>query len=427
MTFEKYFGFTFADFMLSDPHIMSTEILNRFCIAGINYHVADTKVRGAFSVNKDVFHLIAAKAKEQNLRSVFVLSTCNRTEIYGFAESVIHLVRLLTEYTKGSQDEFLEHAYLKSGNEAVEHLYDVASGIDSQILGDYEILGQLKLAISEAEKMGMIGPIMNRTINFAIQASKRVKTETALSSGTVSVSYAAIELLKDIPGIAGKKVLVVGAGKFGSNVCKNLVNYIPGIQVTITNRTAENARQLAETAGIQYVDYDLLPATLNNSDVVIVCTNASQPTIVKEYFTGTDQKMVLDLSVPMNVHTGVRTLSNVHVIDVDEISTTILDKTFSKRKGEVPKAKAILQQYKVDFYNWLNDYRYSLHIKNWKDKLQELAELHPGFCEMATDNTLLNDDRKVQKAVSRLAVNLRTNQEKGCQFINAINDYLQMS
>ncbi len=427
MTFEKHFVFTFADFMLSDPHIMSTEILNRFCIAGINYHVADTKVRGAFSVSKEAFSFVAAKAKEQNLRSVFVLSTCNRTEIYGFAESVMHLVSLLTEFTKGSQAEFLEYAYLKSGNDAVEHLYNVASGIDSQILGDYEILGQLKLAINESEKVGMIGPIMNRTINFAIQASKKVKTQTALSSGTVSVSYAAIELLKDVPDINTKKVLVVGAGKFGGNVCKNLVNYIPGIQVTVANRTNENARQLAETAGINYVEYDLMPDTVNASDVVIVCTNASQPTIVKEYFTGDNQKMVLDLSVPMNVHSAVRTLSNVHVIDVDEISTTILDKTFTKRKGEVPKAKAILQQYKVDFYNWLNDYRYSLHIKNWKDKLQELAELHPGFCEMATNNTLLNDDKKVQKAVSRLAVNLRTNQEKGCQFINAINDYLQMS
>lgn len=427
MTFTTDFVFTFADFMLSDPHIMSTEILNRFCIAGINYHVADTKVRGAFSVSKEVYLQIADKAKEQNLRSVFVLSTCNRTEIYGFAESVMHLVRLLTGFTKGSQEAFLEHAYLKSGNEAVEHLYDVASGIDSQILGDYEILGQLKVAISEAEKVGMVGPIMNRTINFAIQASKKVKTQTALSSGTVSVSYAAIELLKDIPNIADKKVLVVGAGKFGGNVCKNLVNYIPGMHVTVTNRTNENARLLAQTADIAYVDYDLLADAVNASDVIIVCTNATQPTIVKEYFIGDNQKMVLDLSVPMNVHSGVRTLANVHVIDVDEISTTILDKTFNKRKGEVPKAKAILQQYKVDFYNWLNDYRYSLHIKNWKDKLQELSELHPGFCEMATNNTLLNDDRKVQKAVSRLAVNLRTNQEKGCQFINAINDYLQMS
>jgi glutamyl-tRNA reductase len=115
------------------------------------------------------------------------------------------------------------------------------------------------------------------------------------------------------------------------------------------------------------------------------------------------------------------------VIDIDEISTTILDKTIARRKAEVPRAQEILQYYQQEYYTWLEEYKYSLHIKSWKDKLQELSEWQPRqYCEMASE-PLLSPDRKAQKAVTRLAVNLRTNQEKGCQFINAINDYLQMS
>jgi glutamyl-tRNA reductase len=137
-------------------------------------------------------------------------------------------------------------------------------------------------------------------------------------------------------------------------------------------------------------------------------------------------RLVLDLSVPVNVAAGVRELPDVQVIDVDEISVSILDKTFARRKAEIPKALEILQHYKSEYCNWLLEYRYSLHIKSWKDKLQELSEWQPHVCEMAGMRTVQVDNTRVQKAVTRLAVNLKSNQEKGCQFINAINDYLQM-
>lgn len=413
--------------MAPTQNMYSNQILDRLCVAGINYQLADTTVRGLFSINKDSFAAIATQAKQQNLRSVFVISTCNRTEIYGFAENVMHLVQLLTAQTAGTAEQFLQFAYLKSGHDALTHLYNVASGLDSQILGDYEILGQLKQAVDLATAQQVIGPIMNRTVNYAFQASKKIKTDTALSSGTVSVSYAAIELLKEYPGIAAKKILVVGAGKFGGNVCRNLKEYLPGTQVTVINRTNENAIALAGKTGVEFVLFEDLAEAIRLSDIIIVCTNAASPTVLASHFAAGDNKLVLDLSVPVNVHPDVKALPGIRVIDVDEISTTILDKTFAKRKAEIPQAQEILLHYKTEFCNWLHEYRYSLHIKSWKDKLQELSEWQPQYCELAKDSNLLSEEKKVQKAVTRLAVNLRTNQEKGCQFINAINDYLQMS
>ncbi len=413
--------------MSLQPHIMTTPILDRFCVAGINYHKADIAVRGSFSVSKEDFALIAGSARAQLIRSVFVVSTCNRTEIYGFVENVMQLAALLAEHTRGNIQDLLQYAYLKSGKEAVEHLYRVASGLDSQILGDYEILGQLKQAVDAAAANQVLGPIMNRTVNYAFQASKKIKTDTALSSGTVSVSYAAIELLKETPGIAEKKVLVIGAGKFGGNVCKNLREYLPQTAVSLMNRTDETAKALAERTGAAFIPYNKIEEAIQASDILVVCTNAQHPTILPSMLAGSGEKLVLDLSVPANVHAEVKTLPGIRVIDVDEISTTILDKTIARRKAEMPKAQEILEHYQQEFYTWLEEYKYSLHIKSWKGKLQELSEWQPQqYCEMASE-PLLSPDRKAQKAVTRLAVNLRTNQEKGCQFINAINDYLQMS
>lgn len=408
-------------------HTIPTQILDRFCVAGINYHKADTNTRGMFAVNKEIFTEIAKQAKDQGIRSVFVLSTCNRTEIYGFAEHILLLANLLTSATHGDNETFLRYAYLKNGETALDHLFKVASGLDSQIVGDYEILGQLKQSVVLATELDVAGPIMNRTINYAFQASKKIKTETALSSGTVSVSYAAIELLKALPSISEKRVLVVGAGKFGGNVCKNLQQYLPGTSISVVNRTDETARDLAGKIGVDHIPYSNLAKGVQQSDIVVVCTNAQEPTILPHFFND-DVKLVLDLSVPVNVHPDVKQLDNVRVIDVDEISISILDKTFAKRKSEIPKAEQIISSYKAEYLNWLGEYRYSLHIKTWKDKLQELSEWHPQqACEMSDPEPPTDRDKVAQKAVTRLAVNLRTNNEKGCQFINAINDYLQMS
>jgi len=406
----------------TQENMMSTQILDRFCVAGINYQAAGTAVRGSFSVNREEYARIAAQAQQLSLRSVFVVSTCNRTEIYGFAEHVMLLVNLLTQVTRGSRDQFLEFAYLKSGLDALNHLYHVAAGLDSQILGDYEILGQLKQSVDMAASFDMIGPIMNRTVNYAYQASKKIKTTTELSSGTVSVSYAAIELLRELPAADRRNVLVIGTGKFGGNVVRNLREYLPDAQVSLSNRTFETAQLLAERTGTTAVAYEHISDAVRKADVVIVCTNASTHTVVPSFFEGNKKQLVLDLSVPVNVDPAVRNIAQVKVIDVDEISATILDKTFARRQAEVPKAEEIILHYKTEFCNWLHEYRYSLHIKSWKDKLYELSEIQPQYCEMAQKA----DEQKVQKAVSRLAVNLRTNQEKGCQFINAINDYLQM-
>lgn len=412
--------------MSAEEFHISKQVLDRFCVAGINYHKADAATRGLFSINENEFAALAKDAKAAGIKSVFVLSTCNRTEIYGFAESVMQMANLLMEHSKADRKTFFKYAYLKNGNGALQHLFHVSAGLDSQILGDYEILGQIKKSVELAKAHNVIGPIMDRTLNFVFQASKKIKTETELSNGTVSVSFAVIELLQALPGISTKKILVIGTGKFGSNVCKNLTNYFPQVQLTVMNRTDQKALEFSKANGIHFCAFNARKEAIAEADIVIVCTNANEPTVLPHHFIGDEEKLIIDISVPVNVHPEVKKIKGKLVIDVDEISTNILDKTLTRRKSEIPKAEAIIESYTHEFWQWLKDYRYVLHLKTWKSKLEEIDRLQVFPCEFASDEHLKAQTEKAQKAVKQLAVNLKTKNDKGCQFINLINDYLQM-
>ena len=183
--------------------------LSHFTTAGINYRKSDVQVRGKFSITPEQSLKILEEASER-FEGCFILSTCNRTEIYGVCEDPCDLVDLLCKYTLGNTDDFIEHGYIKQGLIAVEHLFRVSAGLDSQIIGDYEILSQVKKSTQMSKDNNCMNGFIEKVINYALQASKFIKTNTKLSSGTVSLSYAAIEIIKvKIKVLAHKKILVV--------------------------------------------------------------------------------------------------------------------------------------------------------------------------------------------------------------------------
>src|SRR4051794_37626673 len=155
--------------------------LNQFYIIGINYKKTDSSVRGQFAINPEHYSSILQKASLVNVSELFVLSTCNRTEIYGVTNNPDILVSLLCSETAGSVNTFKELAYIKNGLDAIEHLFNVAAGLDSQILGDYEIVGQIKQAAKFAKEKGFIGTFMERLVNVVLQSSKVIKSQTQLS------------------------------------------------------------------------------------------------------------------------------------------------------------------------------------------------------------------------------------------------------
>ena len=231
--------------------------INSFYIAGINYKKTDASVRGSFAIHNNQYHSLLKKAAGKNITEVFIVSTCNRTEIYGVAENAEELIQLLCSETTGSIETFKKLAYIKKGAGAVNHLFEVAAGLDSQILGDYEITGQIKQAVKLSKEYGFINTFFERLLNTVLQSSKAIRNHTQLSSGTVSVSFAAIKFLKDtLADVQDKKILLLGTGKIGRNTCKNIVDYLGTNNITLINRTEDKATALANELHLKVGSYN---------------------------------------------------------------------------------------------------------------------------------------------------------------------------
>ncbi|MCD8432195.1 glutamyl-tRNA reductase [Tenacibaculum finnmarkense genomovar ulcerans] len=342
---------------------------------GVSYKKADATIRGKFSISKENQVALLEDAKQSGIDGIFVLSTCNRTEITGFAAHPFQLISLLCKYSNGAIEEFAEVSNVYKNNEAIRHLFRMGTGLDSQILGDYEIVGQLRQAFKLAKEIGTVNAYFERLLNHVMQASKRVKNETKLSSGTTSVSYAAVQyLIKNLPSYNAKNMLVFGLGKMGKHTCKNLAEYTQNKSVRLVNRTEEKAIEFVkEHPAIQNAKFENLTKEIANTDVLIVSTGAAQATIKREHVLTKNPLLILDLSMPANVSKEVADLPNVTLINVDELSK-ITDETLAIRQQEVPAAEKIIEIYKNEFKEWLNHRKFTPAITALKESLKTIQQ-----------------------------------------------------
>lgn len=406
------------------PGTQFSDITN-FFMAGINYKKTDADLRGKYAVNAEAYGRLLALCPSFGIKEVFVISTCNRTEIYGFAENATALCSLLCSQTQGSLETFNKIAYIKKGEEAISHFFAVASGLDSQILGDYEIVGQIKQAIRFSKTNGFIGAHLERMANLVYQSSKEIRTNTALSGGTVSVAFAAIQYIKEhVKDIPGKRILLIGTGKIGKNTCKNLVDYLDTKNITLVNRTEAKAQELAEELGLQFASAANMPALIAAADIILVATNSPEPIILKSYLENRGRKIIIDLSIPYNVECDADQLHNVTLVNVDELSK-IKDATFEKRKAEVPKVLNIIKKYKAEFFEWHEMRKNVPVLRAVKLKLHAMQS-----CEMYTRTVIRqltaqqNAEDKIQKVLNGLAIKMRSHNQHGCHYIEAINEYI---
>ncbi|MAU71005.1 MAG: glutamyl-tRNA reductase [Pseudozobellia sp.] len=383
-----------------------------FYTIGLSYQKADAEVRGKFSLDPSSIDRILMQAKAQGIDGLLVTSTCNRTELHGFAQHPFQLIKLLCDNTMGSVEEFQDVAYVYKNNEAIGHLFRVGTGLDSQILGDFEIISQIKQSFARSKKFGIANPFIERLCNSVIQASKRIKNETEISSGATSVAFASVRyIIENVPEVSEKNILLFGTGKIGRNTCENLIKHTKNNHITLINRTKDKAEKIAGKFNLLVKDYGDLQTEIRNTDVLIVATSAQSPTISKELIYTKKPLLILDLSIPKNVSDNVTDLDNVTLVHLDHLSQ-ITDDTLERRKKYIPHAEEIIEEVKHDFIQWLETRKFAPVIKALKKKLKTMKDE-----EMDYQSKKLNDfnehhadvisNRIIQKITKQFANHLK--------------------
>lgn len=392
------------------PHT-NTKNKNFYCI-GLSYLKADATIRGIFSISAENKELLLQRAKELQFEELLLISTCNRTELYGYAENPFQLIQLLCSYSNGTIDEFQKVGYVYKSKEALQHLFEVGTGLNSQILGDFEIIGQMKQAFTLSREKGLANAFLERLMNSVINASKRIKNETVLSSGAASVSFTAVQyIMQHITDVSNKNILLFGIGEIGRNTCENLIKHTQNDHITLINRTKQKAEEVAGKFNVIVKDFEMLTAELAHTDVLIVATGAATPTIHSEHI-GSNPLLILDLSIPKNVSEAVKALPNVTVIHMDELSKR-KDEALERRKEAIPEALQIIKEVKEEFLQWLDNRKFAPTIKALKTKLEHLKDNELDFQRKKLANF---NEEQAEQIANRIIQKITT------QFVNHLKD-----
>ena len=383
-----------------------------FYAVGLSYKKADAEIRGKVRLDAVAKMRLLEQAKNEGIESLIVTSTCNRTEIYGFAEHPFQLIKLICENSQGSVEAFQKYVFVFKNKEAVGHLFRVGTGLDSQILGDFEIISQIKTSFFQAKSVNLVNAFQERLINAVIQASKKIKTDTEISSGATSVSFASVQyILNNVEEIGDKNILLFGTGKIGRNTCENLVKHSKHEQITLINRTKDKAEKLAQKLDVVVKDYADLQLEIQKADVLVVATGAQNPTVDKTILNLKKPLLILDLSIPKNVNENVEDVEGVTLVHMDYLSQ-ITDETLENRKKHIPAAEAIIEEIKEEFLTWSKGRKFAPTIHALKEKLHsikvgELNFQRKKLADFNEEQAEIISNRIIQKITNHFANHLK--------------------
>ncbi|MBS1548666.1 MAG: glutamyl-tRNA reductase [Bacteroidetes bacterium] len=381
---------------------------SKFAVLSISYEKADAAIRGKFAFfDENVKHFVQS-IHDKSLGDAFVVSTCNRTEIYTTTNNYLLIAEEYCQTIGVPLSEFIQYVNIYQREDALKHLFRVSAGLESQILGDFEIIGQIKKAYARFKKERKNpNPYMERVINSAIQISKKVKTETSISNGAASVSYAAVHfILNSNKQLSDKNILLLGVGEIGQNTVENLVKHIHKPKVKVMNRTLEFAEKIAEKFSIPHVPYESFKEELSTTDILIVATGANKPIVTHDHIPEDKEMLVIDLSIPNNVDKIIGEKEKIELVDVDMLSQKIND-TILQRQKEIPKAEAIIKVMTKDFSDWEKKRKMAPKINHFKTVLKKMEEhemhnIHKKHRYIEVEDMALSD-KMIQKITNRFA------------------------
>jgi glutamyl-tRNA reductase len=376
-------------------------------LVGLSHHSAPIAVREQVALSGDALKVALAGLRgSDGVREAMVISTCNRVEVYALSDSIDPARRFFLDRAPAADG----HLYERRDADAVRHLFRVASSLDSMVLGEQQILGQVKEAYGLASAAAAAGPFVSRLCNRAFVTAKRVRSETDIGRGASSVSQVAVELVAKIFGhLRGRAVLLVGAGKMGALSAKALAS-LGADRVLVTNRSADRALQLAAAVGGEARPWDDLPALLVEAAVVIVSTGAPHYVITSDLahaaMKARRQRSLcfIDLAVPRNVDPRCADLSNVYAYDMDDLQK-VVHATKDARAGEALRAEAIVEA-EVMAFAQERDTRAALPVLAALRRRAEGIALAEAERTLAQVGAKLDDKgRKSVEAMARAIVN----------------------
>jgi glutamyl-tRNA reductase len=332
-------------------------------VIGLNYKTAPVEIRERLTFNEsDLLDAIKKLNAKKSILENIILSTCNRTEIYAVVDQLhtgrYYIKEFLSEWFGLEQAEFSPYLFVYEEDGAVEHLFNVTCGLHSMVLGETQILGQVRSSFILAQEEGTTGTVFNHLFKQAITLAKRGHSETDIGANAVSVSYAAVELAKKIFGsLDNKHVLIFGAGKMGELAAQNL--HGSGVKkVTVINRTFEKAKELANRFGGDAKTTDELQRSLADADILISSTGAKDFVISKEMMIQVEKMrkgkplFMVDIAVPRDLDPKIAEIENVFLYDIDDLEG-IVEANLQERKKAAAKINLMIEKEIVEFKQWL--------------------------------------------------------------------------
>ena len=333
-------------------------------LIGLSHRTAPVELREQLDFQAGGLDLaLRALGDRPSVREAVVVSTCNRVEIYAACDHLERaagdLVSFVCELQGLTRAALLPHLYQLTDLDAARHLFRVAGGLDSLVTGEPQILGQVKAAHTAASGARVVGPLLNRLFHFGFAVGKRVRTETGLGSGAVSVSYAAVALARKIFGnLQGRTVLVIGAGEMGKLTARHLKSQ--GVhRVNIVSRTMAHATRTAEAiGGASVMPWDQLDSALGASDIVVTATGAAAPILTAKRIESIMRPrrnlplFIIDIAMPRDVEPGAGEIEQVFLYNIDDLQATVRE-NLARRAGEVARAEALVSEEVERFGNWL--------------------------------------------------------------------------
>ena len=354
-------------------------------VIGLSHKTAPVQIREKLSIpTAQTGDAIAHLTHCPHIDEVSILSTCNRLEIHIVTEAteqgIREVTQFLSEHSGLPLHELRQHLFILLHQDAVTHLMRVAAGLDSLVLGEGQILAQVKHAHQLAQQHKSIGRVLDRLLKQSLTAGKRVRSETSIGTGAVSISSAAVELARmKVPHLNSCHVSILGAGKMARLLVQHLVSK-ESCTITILNRTIDRANELAKQfpdADIRTGTLDAMLDTVQACDVVFTCTSATEPLLHRENLeplvAANRTLMLFDIAVPLNVHSNANELNNVHAFNVDDLKAVVAQNQASRRRMAM-EAQGLLDQEVESFMDWWRSLDTVSTISSLRSKVETIRE-----------------------------------------------------